>query len=206
MIVKKYIDPETILIMTCQEYMELKDKFETYLKKSQIKRIKQHVSHLNKFLSYLEEKKIPFAEISGEILDSYYHRNFKQVYQFFIKNRYVNMDKYLIHNKNCPHQFCDYIEEYFNEKRMGGSREKTIVAYRKVLGLFGKYLQSEGFELIADISRKTVEAYSGYLLHHRKRNSNQPVRINTVRERLLIIKGYFAWLKKKTTLSMIQHW
>lgn len=186
-----------------EEYIILRNKLAVHLKKLNKKQIGGYAPLMNKFLEHLDRHGYSLKNITKDIITEYVSKskrlkgNFKAIYNFLIKENYLSKDDNNKYNTFTSACFKDYIEEYLTSRKREGLRPASICLYRRYLWYFNNYLKQKGIETLNSITKDIIEDYIFSSMNTKSKLTRKAISINTVRDNVFVLKGYFSYLIRK---------
>jgi integrase/recombinase XerD len=89
--------------------------------------------------------------------------------------------------------------EYLEYLAVRGYSPTTLATVGNVLKLFVAWCSDRGIERPIEVTRPVIERYQRYLYHHRRPNG-KALGFRTQHQRLVHLKGFFAWLVREHVL------
>ena len=188
-------------------YFKVRENLENYLTKSGKKNVNNYASIFNRFLKHLDKHGIFFKHFTQADMEKFSasskraRGSFRSIREYLIKERYVITDKYLSQNSAAGNKFSFYVNEYLTAKERGGLRKSSIECYRKTLKKAAEFFEQNQTGALNEISRDIIEKYINELLVKKKKRSDRPMKINSVREKIHLINSYFSYLVNEGYLN-----
>jgi len=188
-------------VISPEVYNVVKKELSQYLIKSGYKILSSKITAFNSFISFLENKKMPFSEVTIKELEIFSpiskkkKHEFTPVKAFLIKEKYACIDINFKYNKNCTTGFETHIESFLNYKKIGGISVNSINTYRKYLNDASKYFsQNENICTLSEINRDMLERFMFHLLNVKRPQTSQRLSLNNAISRLITVRQYFKYL------------
>jgi integrase/recombinase XerD len=95
-----------------------------------------------------------------------------------------------------PEGMGQLAEGYYTWQQLKGYSEVTVYNTRKNLEYFGRWLLQRDIHKPIKLTRPIIERYQKHLFHHRK-TDGLPLSFCSIKQRLVIVRGFFGWLTRK---------
>jgi integrase/recombinase XerD len=96
--------------------------------------------------------------------------------------------------------FSQAIEDYLAWLRTHGYAKGTVAGRARYLGSLAAFFSELGLTDPAQVSFAALESYQRHLYHHKKRDG-APLSFRTQAQRIVPVKGFFAWLASQGRIA-----